>query len=426
MTVKDWGEAHLAGKDPVTKPMVPPAPPSTNGIGGPEMDPDLAEHYGMRDVRVPPKRWEWLLSSTLFLPKPPPQWAVRDLGFAPGRPNLISGPSSAAKTLLVQSLAISLAGQQKLWGHFPPLDRPLTVAHLDVDLGVIDLEFRYRRILAGWPVPLSPEDLSDRLRFISFPDPMIDLMRPNARDLLKRELEGVDICIGDALRGLASGNENDSEFRRALDVATAVSSDVGVTFIFLHHTGHPVKEINGKSIPPVDDDRAGRGSTAIKDGAGTILRIGAKANDGRRVWMAKPPGRTGVEWEGKYVMQIRAPDVVDPSVENRGLRIELFPERDSTEIAIEEAARQNALHAHDIRETMIAIIKQTGIDGYAGGVDALARAVSDTMKSRGKRGIRTSDGRDLFVQLEAEKIVTAHGSTTKRRLYLTALTPRDS
>lgn len=372
-------------------------------------------------------KWAWIEADELFKPKTPPAWTVKDLGFAPGRPNLLSGPSSGAKTMLAQSLLLSLAARRHLWSCWEPLDRPLVCAHLDVDLGQDDLEFRYRRLLAGWPgAPITADDLRARLKFISFPNPRIDLMSEGARDMLKRQLEGVDLCFGDALRGLADGDENSSEYRRALDTAAAISNDTKVVFLFAHHTGNPMTDARGKAV---EDDKHGRGSSAIKDGAGTILRIGGSKLRGRKVWMHKPPGRTGVEWTDKYKMDITAPPSDDPSLEGSGLRVTLSKlsaeaESDAEAMSPDEAAKVTLATEHDRRQTMLAMLRAAGTGGFGGGVEVLARQCADSLKSRGKGGWTTAAARAVFRELETEGEAVSVGATNKRRLYLRSLAPQ--
>jgi hypothetical protein len=362
--------------------------------------------------------WTWVGGEEIFFGEArPARWVVKDLGIAPGRPTLLSGASGGAKTIIAQSLVLSLATGRPIWGRFMrgAEVQPIKCAHVDVDLGLDDVIFRYRRLRAGFPGPeLHGALLRDNIKLVSFPSPRIDLRQESARDRLRKELAGVEFCVMDALRGLASGNENDSEFRFAVDTLTAVSGDIGVTFFLLHHLGQ-TKFVNGKPAED-DDDSAGRGTTGIRDGAGAAFKITGSRKKGRRLRMVKPPGRMGVDWgERKYDVSV---DDVDGDLvdgEALPLRVIVAPEHTkSKEEIADEAARHTARKDAQVAETCVTIVRQQGDAGFRGGVDKLLRTVRDALKGQGI-SFHNDDGRLLVNELFDDKklFTTGKGPATR-------------
>lgn len=368
-----------------------------------------------------PLRWRWRLGEDVFFgPPKPPRWIARELGLAPGRPAILSGASGGSKTLLLQSLLISLAVCRPIWNRFDPDEdaKPLTVAHVDVDLGQDDLEHRYRRLYAGFPgAPILREEIAPRFRMVSFPIPELDLMQASARDRLKRELEGVDVAGIDALRGVSKGDENSSEFRRGLDLLTAVSGETGTMFIVLHHISHaPRAQQGGRPVSDDDDDRAGRGTTAIKDAAGVVLRVTGKG-DTRKIRMVKPPGRTGIQWTKPFSVSIE--DVDDVSIEGAaGLRVvaQIPHERSKEEIA-DLAAESAVLRRNQIIDIIFRIVRSGG--AFRGGVDALVGTTRDAMKGQRLGGLRNVDGRALINSMIEDAKLFAWGKGKAARISIT-------
>lgn len=402
----------------------------SSGVEAAGEPPEGRFEEGPAEEEQKPPGWKWLTAHDVFFaPRPPPAWTFKGIGLAPGRPALFAGPSGGAKTIVIQSLAIGLATGRHIWNHFRPdatEPKKYRVAHVDVDLGMDDLIYRYRRVLAGYPGPeIRLEDL-DGFRTISYPEPGIDLMDRDARAILRGELAGYDVCIMDALRGLATGSENDSEFRRALDTCSAVSSDIGCAFMLLHHTGKPRKDI--KTGEPIrdDDDGAGRGTTAIKDGAGVVLRIDGTRDTGRVMWMAKPPGRTGVEWKGRYAISVDDIDVDNQDIDNKGLRVVAMPEADKSKEESADVAAARAMKQDEaLCEMAIALVRLNGLEGFRGGVDKLANQASNALRTKGMRGVRTADARVLINTLQEEQklVITGQGKATRIQIARPGTTP---
>lgn len=364
--------------------------------------------------------WTWVGGESIFYGPPrPARWIAKDLGLAPGRPPMLSGASGGAKTIIAQSLVISLATGRPIWGRFmrPEDVQPIRCAHVDVDLGESDVVFRYRRLHAGFPgAPLHDALLKQNIKLVSFPKPRIDLRQERTRDILRRELEGIDFCVMDALRGLATGNENDSEFREAVDMLTAVSGDIGTTFFLLHHLGNP----RPYGDPSKDDDEsAGRGTTGIRDGAGAVFKITGNREKGRKLRMVKPPGRMGVDW-GARKYDVRVDDVEGELVDGEAppLRVIILPEHEkSREEVADEVAKHAARKDAQVREACFAVVRQAGAEGYKGGVDRLVRQVRDSLKPH-HVSLTSDDGRAIVRELVDDRKLFLSGAGPSTRITL--------
>lgn len=399
-------------------------PALLDALGGVDKPNGIMPDDTFFDAGSPPKAgpWTWVGGEEIFFGVArPARWVVKDLGIAPGRPTLLSGASGGAKTIIAQSLVVSLATGRPIWGRFMRgADvQPVKCAHVDVDLGLDDVIFRYRRLHAGFPGgELHPALLRENIKLVSFPSPRIDLRQESARERLRKELHGVEFCVMDALRGLASGNENDSEFRFAVDTLTAVSGDIGVTFFLLHHLGL-TKFVNGKPVED-DDDSAGRGTSGIRDGAGAAFKITGTRERGRKLRMVKPPGRMGVDWGGRK-FSVAVDDVADaPLVDNEALplRVTVSPEHTkSREEIADEAAKTSASRDAQVTEACIAIVRQQGAEGFRGGVDKLVRTVRDALKGH-RVGLRNDDGRSLVHELLADSKLFTSGKGPATRITL--------
>ncbi|HQP37393.1 MAG TPA: AAA family ATPase, partial [Polyangiaceae bacterium] len=149
----------------------------------------------------------WLSTSTIFEPLPPPAFVVPDLQIGPGRASCFAAYAGAGKTIAMQSLALSVASEQPIWGWFRHRG-PGRVRHADQDQGAGTLR-RYQRLARG--MGLRPEDLGGRLEVSTFPELyLVD----TSDDVWLRACDGVDLMILDALRGFTPGvEENDSQIQ---------------------------------------------------------------------------------------------------------------------------------------------------------------------------------------------------------------------
>jgi AAA domain-containing protein len=206
----------------------------------------------------------------IFATLPPVQWLCKDLQWSPGRPAQVQGYGGSGKTIAVTDAAVALVSGRLIWGWFRT-GRELRGIHFDYDQGRPATLRRYQRIALGAGV--DRREVADRLVIVPRPPVRLtdfEKARPLAVSTFCKAVDGRNFAIIDAFRGLTAGaDENDSRARDYLDILGDVSEKTGCTFIFLHHAG------KGRSGPGNErpDTEAGRGSSAIQDGSGSVLLL---------------------------------------------------------------------------------------------------------------------------------------------------------
>jgi hypothetical protein len=225
------------------------------------LDPDLV--LGARPLDV----------SDIFAPLPATPWLSRDLQWAPGRPCQIQGAGGAGKSFAIYAAALALAAGRPVWGKFRPSRQNVRTIVLDYDGG--GAQRRIQRLAPG--MGIDPAELAGKLRIVRRPPVRLSsfkmddaAMRATAVDTFAAVVDGWDLCVVDALRGIAAGvDENDSRIRDFLDVLGDASDRTGCTFVFLHHSG--------KGAGDKAKGERGRGSSAIQDGSGSVLSMAEAA-----------------------------------------------------------------------------------------------------------------------------------------------------
>lgn len=187
-------------------------------------------------------------------PLPNVEYVVERLAIAPGRPTVIFGQSGKGKTLFTSYLASCVALNLPLFGKH--VVRPGEVLHLDYELGQREMDIRYRQMIVGLGHDL---EAAPGIWFRSYPRMKLD--DPNVREHLVRAMEGKQLVIIDPLSRATSATDNDPKIGDALAMTGELSNEMGVAVIWIHHEGKRV----GTGY--------GRGSSAIQDSAGCVLRV---------------------------------------------------------------------------------------------------------------------------------------------------------
>jgi hypothetical protein len=250
----EWTHGSSAGDD-----YLPPLEDSDPGEPPPGMFEDEPEKKASAVT--------WLSAADIFAPLPPTKWIVPDLQLGPGRPTLLAAYGASGKSMITQSLALSIAAAAPVWNHFPTARG--VVRHFDHEQGKHATSKRYQRLCAG--MGLDGPDFDGHLFVAILPE--LYLTSKNAVDAYCRECEGSTLVILDAFRGAIPGlDENDSRVRICIDNLTRVSEKVGCAFWLLHHAGKPK---DGHS----DQRTIARGSSAIFDACGAVWNLtGAKGS----------------------------------------------------------------------------------------------------------------------------------------------------
>lgn len=203
------------------------------------------------------------LSDVLEDASPPVPWLVRGLGIAPGAPAAIVGKNGTGKSMLAQSLALHVATGRRLWGRYDV--RQGRVAHYDYEQGIALTARRYQRLATA--MGLEKDEYVDRICVDS--RSVFRITDDDAAARLASDLQGFDLAIFDALRGMIRGiDENDARMRdRIDDVLQYASEQTNCAIVFLHHSGK--------------DGRSTRGSSAIDDAVSTHLHVTRIGRDRR-------------------------------------------------------------------------------------------------------------------------------------------------
>jgi len=187
----------------------------------------------------------------------------------------LAGYGASGKTMAVQSLLLSIAAAQPIWGWFRPTIQG-RVGHLDLEQGRHATFKRYQRLARGLGITI--DDIGDRLRVAVHPS--VYLTDPSAPDVYARECEGMAICVLDSLRGATPGiDENDSKIRAYLDLLARVSEKTGTAFMLIHHAGKPAVS---KGDEEADLRMVLRGSSAIFDACGSVFAMIAERDGGAK------------------------------------------------------------------------------------------------------------------------------------------------
>lgn len=190
---------------------------------------------------------------------PPKTYLVRRLGFVSGggAPHALIAYGYSGKSMLAQSLALSLAVGGLVWGAFQASTSK--VVYIDLEQGEYLTRERFQRLARGMKIK---EDLLRRnLQLVT---------RRQAADLeldirlFKEEwrglMAGADCIIIDSLSAATHGiDENSREMRRPLDMLMSLSEDTLCRPIIIHHAGKKKKDGGG------DIRETGRGSSGIFD-----------------------------------------------------------------------------------------------------------------------------------------------------------------
>ena len=360
-----------------------------------------APRGGATTATEPPSRpaFNWITTAGIFAPLPETRWISRDLQICPGRPAMLAGYGASGKTLGLQSLALSVATGERIWGQFSARE-PRIVRHVDHEQGRVATALRYQRLARGLgisPAQLEDAEAAGRLAIACFP--AVYLNRPEAEDVYCREFERVDLVVIDALKGATPGtDENDSKIRDCIDTLTRVSEQTGCAFTLIHHAGKP-KE--GHS----DARTVLRGSSAIFDACGSVfVMVGAKGEPKLVTHQKAAAESTGGMVEDFY---LAIEDVLPDG----------SPASDSVRITYRtrEQIRPPRAPDADARELRALILEAVRLTPGIAGKQALATIL--------KR--RRPDVGGMVDQLLAEGLLVNRGTSRAPRYYVAAAPDAD-
>lgn len=208
-------------------------------------------------------KWPTLGVAEIFSDLEPINYLTEALDICPGAPTMIAGYGFGGKTMLTQSMALSVAAGGNVWDEYP-LTKQGKVLHVDYEQGARLTRARYQRLAAG--MQLKPEDLGENLTLVSMPQFYADAV--DAEAFLLQASAGYTMAIIDSFRACSpTVDENDSEARLVLDKLTRVSEKTGCCFVVIHHAK---KKQNDRSADPIMDIR---GSGALFDACASVFAL---------------------------------------------------------------------------------------------------------------------------------------------------------
>jgi RecA-family ATPase len=287
-----------------------------------------------------------LLSGAAILDRLDPiKWVCPDLCLGPGRPTLVAGYGYSLKTFALQAMAVAVATGRPVWGEFRCVQGK--VLHIDYEQGEYATRMRYQRLAFG--LGIAPDELAQTLSLACFPG--VYLTTAGIEDTLARICEGYSLCIIDSFRAASPGvDENDSGVRIYLDILTRVSERTGCSFVVIHHAG--------KDQPDRDSRQVARGSSAIFDACGTVLKLqGKKAFEPVKVDLVKTSA-AAVGKVQQVAFYLEAVDVTDEDGNTKaGVRIE---HRTVEQIDQPEGMAPSDSWARDLSEVQAGLRKNPG------------------------------------------------------------------
>ena len=204
-------------------------------------------------------------------PLPPLDYLLEEYGLVagPGTPHMIAGYGGSGKTMACQSMLLSLASGRPVWGQYRS-QRTYRVAHVDLEQGERLTRWRYQRLARGMGLYLP--QLGDALQLYAMPQGLT--LSTGCRERWLRIMAERDLVIVDSLRVASAGREeNSSEIRECLDLLGAWSDLTGCRGLVLHHARKPAAEQPAGGLYSI------RGSSALVDGADSILVLGRRSRD---------------------------------------------------------------------------------------------------------------------------------------------------
>lgn len=330
---------------------------------------------------VPPFEGEppWLTWEDVEKPLPPLQYFCPSLKIVSGggAPHMIAGSSFVGKSIVVQSMIVSLCTGRDIWGAYP-IPRSFKVAHIDLEQGIYRTAERYQRLAFALKAErgLMQENFSLKVHPREY-----TLANINARTerAWAKAMTGRDLIVIDTLRPAMPGiNENDSLFGEGLYSLARLSEETGCRALVLHHT----KKAGVDGVARDDRKESIRGSTSIFAACDHVLVLYGKKFEPFEVTTEK--NREGAEIDPFF---LNFEDVNS----RRGLRVVVL-EQDEAMRALSE--NKVAKRAVEDREAIKGALVTAGDEGL--GTEQL-RERTNLNGSRFAAAIK-SLGKDVHVQ----------------------------
>lgn len=262
----------------------------------PEIDPDLAEHFGAGEDTPPPDvvtdplvlASQPLTGADLSKALPPIDYFVRELAMprGSGAPHCFGGFGFSGKSVAAQALLLALAADRPVWRVYSGPARALRVSHVDNEQGIALTQRRYQRLALAASVTLA--DLGDLLRVFTFPklgsgDRL--MLDPAHRSIWRDVMTERDLLLVDSFAASRTGEvkENDVEARRSLDMLGELSEETKCRALVVHHANKPAND-DGRER---DARFSLRGSGGIFDAFDSVYLLSGSKGEAVKVEQTK-------------------------------------------------------------------------------------------------------------------------------------------
>jgi len=341
-------------------------------------------------------RWPIIDVPGIFAPLEPIDYLVQALDICPGAPTLLAAYGFSGKTMVTQSMALSIASGSLLWNKFPC--KQGKVLHIDYEQGARLSRDRYQRLAKG--MQLAPADLGDRLNLVSMPQHYMDM--EGSEGFMLKACEGYNLAIVDSFRACSpTVDENDSEARLVLDKLTRVSEKTGCCFIVIHHARKPARDGSKGGGAMMDV----RGSGALFDACACVLHLTMTDKDDDRTLKQSKARNRGTKMPD---VAIDIYDVPDGEDERAGLVVRA---RDIMPAGMASYEKTPAADNDQFRDAIIRAFRKdpepktkNAICSLAGLRKQSVLGAVDLMASKGELSM-TRVGSQVNYTLNAQKLV---------------------
>lgn len=251
------------------------------------------------------------------------KWLLEDY-IPEGYYTIFTGPTGCCKTFFLLDAAISMAlGKTRAF----TATEPKVILYLDAENGPSEM----KRRLDGLTTDLTPDEkvlLEKNLRFVFFPDWMLDRDVSVESLIETTKTLGATVVIFDVIRRFISGDENKSEtansVKKALD---RLIYEAGATPIAIHHH----KKVGDKAV---DDKEMSRGSSDFIGGVAVQNVLHEEPTDEEGsvlISLKQAKRRNGLRCQPRtFRLKGLAPDAV--SLTNLGLTSQLLLDKNTATV----------------------------------------------------------------------------------------------
>lgn len=275
--IVDHGEASMPPID-VDEQLFDDSPP-------PDIEAELAKELAAGS-KAPVLATLPLTGIDLAKPLPPLDYISRSLAMTSGAgaPHCFGGFGFSGKTVIAQSMMLSLSSRRGIWRAYEGPGRQLKCSHVDNEQGLALSQRRYQRLATALGEKL--EEIGDHLRLFVYPK-----LSNGERVYLKKEHRAAwqemmvdrDVLLVDSFAASRDGavKENESEVRRGLDMLGELSEETKCRPLVIHHAN------KGGEDGERDSRFALRGSGGIFDAFDSVYLLSGQKGEPVKVEQIK-------------------------------------------------------------------------------------------------------------------------------------------